>query len=75
MDPNKTDSVIERSSKSYGGEKHIVESFDFQVNRDHHSTSHSHRSSATDKRKVLTDLCELNPFSTTINRKHDLSVI
>ena len=71
MGPNKTDSAIELSSKSCGGEKHIVENFDCQVNRDHHSTSHSQRSSATDERKILTDLRELKPFSTTIKRKHD----
>ena len=71
MGPNKTDSAIEHSSKSCGGEKHTVENFDSQVNQDHHSTSHSQRSSATGKGKVLTDLHQLRPFSTTINRKHD----
>ena len=75
MVPNRTDSAIERSSKSGGGEKHTVENFDCQVNRDHHSTSHSHRSSSTDEGKVLTDLRELNPFSTTINRNVIFSVI
>ena len=59
MCPNKTDSAIEGSSKSCGGEKHTVESFDCQVNRDHHSPSHSNRSSDTDEGKVLTDLREL----------------
>ena len=71
MGPNKTDSAIERSSKSCGGEKRTVENFDCQVNRDHHSTSHRHRSSATDEGTVLTDLRELKPFTTTINRKYD----
>lgn len=71
MGANKTDRAIERSSKSCGGERHTVENFDCQVNRANHSTSHSHRSSAADEEKMLTDLHELKPFSTTTNRKYD----
>ena len=91
MVSNKTDSAIERSSKSCGGEEHTVGNFinrdhhaishshkssatderNALTDRDHHALSHSHKSSATDERKALTDLCELKPFSTTINCKHD----
>ena len=67
MGPNKTENAIECSSKSCGGKKHTVENFDCQVNQGHHSTSHSHGSSATNEGKVLTDLCQLIPFSTAIN--------
>lgn len=49
----------------------LLKTFDCQVDQDHHSRSHSHRSSATDEGKVLTDLRELKPFSTTIDHKHD----
>ena len=48
-----------------------VQNFDYQVNRDVHSSSHSHRSSATDEAKVITDLSFLKPFSFVPNRKHD----
>ena len=48
-----------------------VQNFDHQVNRDVHSSSHSHRSSATDEAKVIADLSLLKPFSFVPNRKHD----
>ena len=40
-----------------------------KTSRDHHS--HSHKSSATDEGKILRDLCDLKPFTTVPNRKHD----
>ena len=56
MGENKTVSAIERSSRSSGGERQIVENYDQQLSRVPPSSSHSHRSSTTDEVKTMTDL-------------------
>ena len=71
MGANKTDNAIERSTRASGGVTQAVQNFDHQMNRDVHSSSHSHRSSAIDEAKVIADLCLLKPFSFVPNRKHD----
>ena len=71
MGANKTDLAIERASKSCGGERQIIQNFDSQIQRVHHSSMHSHRSSAADEEKIQTDLGEVAPFHTEVSRRHD----
>ena len=66
MGANKTDKAIERSSRASGGMRQTVQNFDHQVNRDVHSSSNSHRSSATDEAKVIADLSALCPIASMI---------
>lgn len=53
MGENKTVSAIERSSRSSGGERQIVENYDQQLSRVPPSSLHSHRSSTTDNDRPL----------------------
>ena len=70
MGASKTVSAIERSSRSSGGERQIVENYDQQLSRVAPSSSHSHRPSTTDEVKIMTDFRELKPFNHDPNRKH-----
>ena len=71
MGVDKTVSDIEWSSRSFGGERQIVENFDQQMNSVPPSSSQSHSSSITDEGKIMTDLRKLRPFNHVPNRKHD----
>ncbi|XP_068685296.1 uncharacterized protein [Montipora foliosa] len=72
MGANKTDKAIANASRAAGGQRKIVENFDAQVNRASPSTSsHSHKSAATDEGKVQAALHALKPFNAHPHRRHD----
>lgn len=71
MGANKTDKAIDRSSRSIGDERKIVENFDHQVRKANNNSSHTHSSSSLDEGKILADLCEVKPFDFEPNRRFD----
>ena len=71
MGANKTDKAIERASRAAAGVRKIVENFDTQVSLSPASSTHSHKSSARDEAKILTDLRQVKPFSNQPGRSHD----
>ena len=56
MGAKKINEAIDDASRAAGGQRKIVANFDVQINRATSSTSHTHRSTATDEGKVLADL-------------------
>ena len=70
MGGNKTEKSIGRASQASSDVRRIVEAFDNQVNICASSSSHSHRSSDEDEKKICEDLRLLRPFKFTEERHH-----
>ena len=71
MGANKTNTAIERASRSTGGERKILENFDQKVRKAKKSSAHTHSSSALGESKILADLREVKPFAYHGNRRFD----
>ena len=71
MGANKTEKAIHRASKAAAGVRCIVDTFDKQVNKHKMSSSHTHKASLEDEKKVRNDLRELRPFHHTPGRSHE----
>lgn len=71
MGSNKTDKAIGRASKASSGIRQIIEAFDEQSGVHVSSSSHSHRASDEDERKICADLRSLRPYNHVPERKHN----
>lgn len=70
MGANKTEKAIERISKAAAGVRKVVDVFEDQTFVKPKSSTHSHKSSIEDEKKVLSDLQKLKPFSVIPGRSH-----
>jgi hypothetical protein len=70
MGANKTEKAIERMSKAAAGIWKIVDVFEDQTLIKPKSSTHSHKSSTEDEKKIMSDLEKLKPFSCIPGRCH-----
>ena len=68
MGANKTEKAIGRASQASGGVAKVVEAFESQVRMARKSSTHTHKSAATDEVLILRDLRSLRPFNVEADR-------